>query len=149
MSDRIEIVLFISNTSNTTLSQPIQMENPYKEPEKGCILCNITVDFKNVQVSCSTNAPLKSPVCGRRPDIVPYIYLKLTGQSPKLYYNTAQPANLCQALMNNNESIPGRQQCIFVICIFYMVVDFSLICWIICFMMYSNTEQSQWKMKLC
>jgi len=26
------------------------MENPYKQPPKTCILCNITVDFKNVQV---------------------------------------------------------------------------------------------------
>lgn len=27
------------------------MENPYKEPQKGCLLCNVTVDYKNTQVS--------------------------------------------------------------------------------------------------
>lgn len=26
------------------------MENPYKEPQKGCVLCNVTVDYKNIQV---------------------------------------------------------------------------------------------------
>ncbi|POI25110.1 hypothetical protein CIB84_011139, partial [Bambusicola thoracicus] len=30
---------------------PIEMENPYKEPPKRCILCGINVDYKNVQVS--------------------------------------------------------------------------------------------------
>lgn len=28
----------------------VAMENPYKEPEKGCVLCNVAVDFKNIQV---------------------------------------------------------------------------------------------------
>ncbi|XP_061603339.1 28S ribosomal protein S18c, mitochondrial isoform X2 [Phyllopteryx taeniolatus] len=27
----------------------VKMENPYKEPQKGCVLCNVTVDFKNIQ----------------------------------------------------------------------------------------------------
>lgn len=27
------------------------MENPFKEQQKGCILCNITVDYRNTQVS--------------------------------------------------------------------------------------------------
>ncbi|XP_042652262.1 28S ribosomal protein S18c, mitochondrial [Tyto alba] len=30
--------------------QPIQMENPYKEPPKKCVLCEINVDYKNVQL---------------------------------------------------------------------------------------------------
>ncbi|KAG7217777.1 hypothetical protein INR49_010129, partial [Caranx melampygus] len=25
------------------------MENPFKEPQKGCILCNVQVDYKNIQ----------------------------------------------------------------------------------------------------
>lgn len=33
------------------MSKLAQMENPYKEPQKGCILCNVTVDYKNIQVS--------------------------------------------------------------------------------------------------
>ncbi|CAB1352928.1 unnamed protein product, partial [Coregonus sp. 'balchen'] len=28
----------------------LRMENPYEQPQNGCILCNITVYFKNVQV---------------------------------------------------------------------------------------------------
>lgn len=31
------------------------MENPYKQPPKTCILCNVTVDFKNVQVGKINN----------------------------------------------------------------------------------------------
>lgn len=27
------------------------MENPFKEPQKGCVLCNVQVDYKNIQVS--------------------------------------------------------------------------------------------------
>lgn len=27
------------------------MENPFKEQQKGCILCNIAVDYRNTQVS--------------------------------------------------------------------------------------------------
>uniref|UniRef100_A0A4W5PXE0 Mitochondrial ribosomal protein S18C n=1 Tax=Hucho hucho TaxID=62062 RepID=A0A4W5PXE0_9TELE len=30
--------------------RPLRMENPYEQPQKGCILCDITVDFKNVQL---------------------------------------------------------------------------------------------------
>lgn len=27
------------------------MTNPYQEPEKGCVLCKVEVDFKNIQVN--------------------------------------------------------------------------------------------------
>lgn len=33
--------------------QIVKMENPYKEPRKGCVLCSVTVDYKNIQVSDS------------------------------------------------------------------------------------------------
>nr|XP_020443367.1 28S ribosomal protein S18c, mitochondrial [Monopterus albus] len=29
----------------------VKMDNPYKEPHKRCVLCNVTVDYKNIQVS--------------------------------------------------------------------------------------------------
>ncbi|KAM9793968.1 28S ribosomal protein S18c, mitochondrial isoform X3 [Syngnathus typhle] len=29
----------------------VRMNNPYKEPHKGCVLCDVTVDFKNIQLS--------------------------------------------------------------------------------------------------
>uniref|UniRef100_A0A663DQC2 Mitochondrial ribosomal protein S18C n=1 Tax=Aquila chrysaetos chrysaetos TaxID=223781 RepID=A0A663DQC2_AQUCH len=38
--------------------QPIQMENPYKEPPKKCVLCGISVDYKNVQ-ACATRSRRK------------------------------------------------------------------------------------------
>ncbi|NXC18824.1 RT18C protein, partial [Corythaeola cristata] len=41
--------------------QPIQMENPYKEPPKKCVLCGINVDYKNVQVMI-----LSSGLCNKK-----------------------------------------------------------------------------------
>lgn len=32
------------------ISKLVKMENPYQEPQKGCLLCNVTVDYKNIQV---------------------------------------------------------------------------------------------------
>lgn len=37
------------------LLQLVQMENPFKQPQKGCLLCSVTVDFKNTQVSDRTH----------------------------------------------------------------------------------------------
>lgn len=34
----------------------VKMENPFKEPQKGCILCSVTVDYKNIQVSLAPAA---------------------------------------------------------------------------------------------
>uniref|UniRef100_A0A8B9R627 28S ribosomal protein S18c, mitochondrial n=1 Tax=Anas platyrhynchos TaxID=8839 RepID=A0A8B9R627_ANAPL len=28
--------------------QPVEMENPYKEPPRKCVLCGIKVDYKNI-----------------------------------------------------------------------------------------------------
>ncbi|XP_064164902.1 28S ribosomal protein S18c, mitochondrial [Anguilla rostrata] len=44
---------------------PIKMENPFKEPEKGCILCNITVDYKNVQLLSQFVSPHTGRIYGR------------------------------------------------------------------------------------
>uniref|UniRef100_A0A3P8ZB43 Small ribosomal subunit protein bS18m n=1 Tax=Esox lucius TaxID=8010 RepID=A0A3P8ZB43_ESOLU len=44
---------------------PLQMENPYKQPQKGCILCNITVDFKNVQLLSQFISPHSGRIYGR------------------------------------------------------------------------------------
>ncbi|XP_067280220.1 28S ribosomal protein S18c, mitochondrial [Pseudorasbora parva] len=44
---------------------PIKMENPYKQPPKTCILCNITVDFKNVQLLSQFISPHTGRVYGR------------------------------------------------------------------------------------
>ncbi|XP_048876235.1 28S ribosomal protein S18c, mitochondrial isoform X2 [Brienomyrus brachyistius] len=45
--------------------QPITMENPYKEPPKGCILCNVTVDHKNVQLLSQFVSPHTGCIYGR------------------------------------------------------------------------------------
>ncbi|KAJ8339114.1 hypothetical protein SKAU_G00359000 [Synaphobranchus kaupii] len=46
-------------------NMPITMENPFKEPEKGCILCNITVDYKNVQLLSQFVSPHTGRIYGR------------------------------------------------------------------------------------
>ncbi|XP_051960313.1 28S ribosomal protein S18c, mitochondrial [Xyrauchen texanus] len=44
---------------------PIKMENPYKQPQKTCILCNISVDCKNVQLLSQFISPHTGRVYGR------------------------------------------------------------------------------------
>ncbi|XP_065693280.2 small ribosomal subunit protein bS18m [Patagioenas fasciata] len=45
--------------------QPIQMENPYKEPLKRCVLCGINVDYKNVQLLSQFVSPYTGCIYGR------------------------------------------------------------------------------------
>ncbi|XP_053729938.1 28S ribosomal protein S18c, mitochondrial [Synchiropus splendidus] len=42
-----------------------KMENPYREPEKGCTLCNVTVDFKNIQLLSQFISPHTGRIYGR------------------------------------------------------------------------------------
>ncbi|XP_005999428.1 28S ribosomal protein S18c, mitochondrial [Latimeria chalumnae] len=44
---------------------PQQMENPYKEPPKKCILCGIAVDYKNVQLLSQFVSPYTGRVYGK------------------------------------------------------------------------------------
>lgn len=46
---------------------PVKMENPYKEPVKGCILCsnNIHVDYKNIQLLSQFISPHTGRIYGR------------------------------------------------------------------------------------
>uniref|UniRef100_A0A669PXM3 Small ribosomal subunit protein bS18m n=1 Tax=Phasianus colchicus TaxID=9054 RepID=A0A669PXM3_PHACC len=46
-------------------SSPIEMENPYKEPPKKCILCGINVDYKNVQLLSQFVSPYSGRIYGR------------------------------------------------------------------------------------
>ncbi|XP_026152758.1 small ribosomal subunit protein bS18m [Mastacembelus armatus] len=43
----------------------VQIENPYKEPEKRCILCNVTVDYKNIQLLSQFISPHTGRIYGR------------------------------------------------------------------------------------
>ncbi|XP_056346807.1 28S ribosomal protein S18c, mitochondrial [Oenanthe melanoleuca] len=45
--------------------QPIQMENPYKDPPKRCVLCGIDVDYKNVQLLSQFVSPYTGSIYGR------------------------------------------------------------------------------------
>ncbi|XP_018545265.1 28S ribosomal protein S18c, mitochondrial [Lates calcarifer] len=43
----------------------VKMENPYKEPQKGCVLCNVRVDFKNIQLLSQFISPHTGRIYGR------------------------------------------------------------------------------------
>ncbi|XP_042250889.1 28S ribosomal protein S18c, mitochondrial-like [Thunnus maccoyii] len=43
----------------------VKIENPYKEPQKGCILCSVTVDFKNIQLLSQFISPHTGRIYGR------------------------------------------------------------------------------------
>ncbi|XP_023254454.1 28S ribosomal protein S18c, mitochondrial, partial [Seriola lalandi dorsalis] len=43
----------------------VKMENPYKEAEKGCVLCNVKVDYKNVQLLSQFISPHTGRIYGR------------------------------------------------------------------------------------
>ncbi|XP_037547814.1 28S ribosomal protein S18c, mitochondrial [Nematolebias whitei] len=43
----------------------VKMENPYKEPPKVCTLCNVTVDFKNIQLLSQFISPYTGTIYGR------------------------------------------------------------------------------------
>ncbi|XP_074849787.1 small ribosomal subunit protein bS18m isoform X2 [Carettochelys insculpta] len=44
---------------------PVEMENPYKEPPKRCVLCGINVDYKNVQLLSQFISPYTGRIYGR------------------------------------------------------------------------------------
>ncbi|XP_021252925.1 28S ribosomal protein S18c, mitochondrial isoform X2 [Numida meleagris] len=56
---------------------PIEMENPYKEPPKKCILCGINVDYKNVQLLSQFVSPYTGRIYGRH----------ITGFMPVMFKN--------------------------------------------------------------
>ncbi|XP_068949344.1 small ribosomal subunit protein bS18m isoform X2 [Petaurus breviceps papuanus] len=49
----------------TNEDMPVPMENPYKEPNKKCILCGKTVDYKNVQLLSQFVSPFTGCIYGR------------------------------------------------------------------------------------
>lgn len=56
------------STSSNVIHQKdmlVKMENPYKEPQKGCILCNVNVDYKNVQLLSQFISPQTGRIYGR------------------------------------------------------------------------------------
>ncbi|XP_061782799.1 small ribosomal subunit protein bS18m [Nerophis lumbriciformis] len=43
----------------------VKMDNPYKAPVKGCVLCKVTVDFKNTQLLSQFISPHTGRIYGR------------------------------------------------------------------------------------
>ncbi|XP_026554160.1 28S ribosomal protein S18c, mitochondrial [Pseudonaja textilis] len=43
---------------------PVPMENPYKEPPKKCVLCGVTVDYKNIQLLSQFISPYTGHIFG-------------------------------------------------------------------------------------
>ncbi|XP_042365802.1 28S ribosomal protein S18c, mitochondrial [Plectropomus leopardus] len=43
----------------------VKMENPYKEPDGGCLLCSVTVDYKNTQLLSQFVSPHTGRIYGR------------------------------------------------------------------------------------
>ncbi|KAF0031835.1 28S ribosomal protein S18c, mitochondrial [Scophthalmus maximus] len=43
----------------------VKMENPFKEPPKGCVLCSVQVDYKNVQLLSQFISPYTGRIYGR------------------------------------------------------------------------------------
>ncbi|XP_034287039.1 small ribosomal subunit protein bS18m [Pantherophis guttatus] len=43
---------------------PVSMENPYKEPPKKCVLCGVTIDYKNVQLLSQFISPYTGRILG-------------------------------------------------------------------------------------
>ncbi|KAM3599107.1 uncharacterized protein V6R79_000140 [Siganus canaliculatus] len=43
----------------------VKMESPFKEAEKGCVLCSVTVDYKNIQLLSQFISPHTGRIYGR------------------------------------------------------------------------------------
>ncbi|XP_018421497.1 PREDICTED: 28S ribosomal protein S18c, mitochondrial [Nanorana parkeri] len=49
----------------TDNDRPEEMENPFKDPPKKCILCDVPVDYKNVQLLSQFVSPHTGRIYGR------------------------------------------------------------------------------------
>ncbi|XP_074546807.1 small ribosomal subunit protein bS18m [Halichoeres trimaculatus] len=57
--------LTVSSNELQGKDELVKMENPYKEPQKGCILCSVTVDYRNVQLLSQFVSPYTGRIYGR------------------------------------------------------------------------------------
>uniref|UniRef100_I3K3S5 Small ribosomal subunit protein bS18m n=1 Tax=Oreochromis niloticus TaxID=8128 RepID=I3K3S5_ORENI len=56
---------FIAKSQTASAEVLVNMENPYREPQKGCVLCDVTVDFKNIQLLSQFISPHTGRIYGR------------------------------------------------------------------------------------
>ncbi|XP_026210487.1 28S ribosomal protein S18c, mitochondrial [Anabas testudineus] len=58
----------LTNASNVVQQKDdaiVKMDNPYKEPQKRCLLCSVTVDYKNIQLLSQFISPHTGRIYGR------------------------------------------------------------------------------------
>ncbi|KAM5193177.1 small ribosomal subunit protein bS18m [Mantella aurantiaca] len=55
----------IQSSPNLHKDRPEDLENPFKEPPKKCILCDVPIDYKNVQLLSQFVSPHTGRIYGR------------------------------------------------------------------------------------
>lgn len=86
-------------------SKLVKMENPYKEPQKGCVLCNVTVDYKNIQVSARLSVTFTIPSnchCHKMSALIPPIIITCANT------HLSPPQLLSQFISPHTGKIYGR-----------------------------------------
>uniref|UniRef100_A0AAQ6ISE0 Mitochondrial ribosomal protein S18C n=1 Tax=Anabas testudineus TaxID=64144 RepID=A0AAQ6ISE0_ANATE len=80
----------LTNASNVVQQKDdaiVKMDNPYKEPQKRCLLCSVTVDYKNIQLLSQFISPHTGRIYGRHitgeqlncdADVSSFLYIKKT-----------------------------------------------------------------------
>ncbi|XP_063166730.1 small ribosomal subunit protein bS18m [Candoia aspera] len=54
-----------SEQESNQADMPVPMENPYQDPPKKCILCGVTVDYKNTQLLSQFISPYTGHIFGQ------------------------------------------------------------------------------------
>ncbi|XP_061439122.1 small ribosomal subunit protein bS18m isoform X2 [Rhineura floridana] len=54
-----------SEQLSSEADMPVPMDNPYEEPPKKCILCGVTIDYKNVQLLSQFISPYTGHIFGK------------------------------------------------------------------------------------
>ncbi|XP_069781958.1 small ribosomal subunit protein bS18m isoform X1 [Narcine bancroftii] len=55
----------VSTQHSSSSDLPIKLENPYKVPPKKCVLCGVSVDYKNIQLLSQFVSPYTGRIFGR------------------------------------------------------------------------------------
>uniref|UniRef100_A0A3B5MDH8 Small ribosomal subunit protein bS18m n=1 Tax=Xiphophorus couchianus TaxID=32473 RepID=A0A3B5MDH8_9TELE len=64
---RLKAAFYLSRSTSEYLYKPslLKVGNPSRESKKGCVLCNVTVDFKNIQLLSQFVSPHTGRIYGR------------------------------------------------------------------------------------
>ncbi|XP_033009898.1 LOW QUALITY PROTEIN: 28S ribosomal protein S18c, mitochondrial-like [Lacerta agilis] len=72
-----------SEQLSSKADMPVSVDNSYKEPPKKCVLCGVTVDYKNVQLLSQFISPHTGHIFGR--------HITLTGLCAKKQREVKSP----------------------------------------------------------